>query len=74
MGTIFFLILFPLVVAVALLVLKTDTIRDMLVRLAAIVIGAGSIYLAVQYYGSGGEMFDFHSETLNYLMMGIEAP
>lgn len=73
MGTIFFLIVFPLVVAVALLVLKTDAIRDMLVRLAAIVIGAASIYLAVQYYGTGGEMFDFHSETLNYLMMGIEA-
>ena len=73
MGTIFFLILFPLVVAVALLVLKTDAIRDMLVRLAAIVIGAASIYLAVQYYGTGGEMFDFHSETLNYLMMVVEA-
>ncbi len=72
MGTIFFLIVFPLVVAVALLVLKTDAVRDILVRLAAVIIGAGSIAVAVQYYGVGSEFFDFHSEVLNYLMMGIE--
>lgn len=72
MSTIFFLIGFPLVVAIALLVLKTDALRDMLVRVAAVVIGAASIFLAVQYYNKGSEMFDFHSELVNYLMMGIE--
>ena len=72
MSTIFFLILFPLVVALALLVLKTDAARDIIVKVASIVIAAASIYLAVQYFGSGGEYFDFESETINYLMLGIE--
>jgi ech hydrogenase subunit A len=59
-------------VALALLVLKTDAARDIIVKLASIVIAAASIYLAVTYFGSGGEYFEFESETINYLMMGIE--
>jgi len=72
LSTIFFLILFPFVVALALLVLKTDAARDIIVKVASIVIAAASVYLAVQYFGSGGEYFDFESETINYLMLGIE--
>jgi len=72
LSTIFFLILFPFVVALALLVLKTDAARDIIVKVASIVIAAASIYLTVQYFGSGGEYFDYESETINYLMMGIE--
>lgn len=72
MSTVFFLILFPFVVALALLVLKTDAVRDIIVKVAAIVIAAASIYLTVQYFGSGGEYFEFENETINRLMMGIE--
>lgn len=72
MGTIFFLILFPFVAALALLVLKTDAARDIIVKVASIVIAAASIYLTVQYFGSGGKYFEFESETISYLMMGIE--
>lgn len=72
MSTIFFLIGFPLVVAIALLVLKADAIRDIVVRVAAIIIGVASMYLAIQYYSIGSELFDFQSETINSLMMGIE--
>jgi ech hydrogenase subunit A len=72
LSTIFFLILFPLVIALALLVLKTDAARDIIVKVSAIVIAVASIYLTVQYFSSGGKYFDFESETINYLMMGIE--
>ncbi len=72
LSTIIFLILFPFAVALALLVLKTDAARDMIVKVASIVIAAASVYLAVQYFGSGGEYFDFESETITYLMIGIE--
>lgn len=72
MSTIFFLILFPFVVALALLVLKTDAARDIIVKIASLVIAAASVYLAVQYFGSGGEYFEFESETITYLMIGIE--
>ena len=63
MSTIFFLILFPFVVALALFVLKTDAARDIIVKVASIVIAATSIYLTVQYFGSGGEYFDFEKEN-----------
>src|SRR5665647_1730347 len=72
MSTIFFLIGFPLVVAIALLVLKADAIRDIVVRAASVLIGVASIYLAIQYYSIGSELFDFQSETIDSLMMGIE--
>ena len=72
MSTIFFLVGFPLVVAIALLVLKADAIRDIVVRVASVIIGVASIYLAIQYYSIGSELFDFQSETINSLMMGIE--
>ncbi|MBP6491736.1 MAG: NADH-quinone oxidoreductase subunit L [Clostridia bacterium] len=72
MSTIFFLILFPFVVALALLVLKTDAARDIIVKVASIVIAAASVYLTVQYFGSGGEYFEFENETIGIIMMAIE--
>ncbi len=72
MSTLFFLILFPLVVALALLVLKTDMTRGILVKAAAAVIAAGSIFLAWQYFGSNGEYFKFEGEYMTYIMMGLE--
>ena len=72
MSTIFFLILFPFIIALALLVLKTDALRDIIVKVSAIVIAVGSIYLAYQYFGTGSEYFDYENENINYLMMGIE--
>ena len=41
MGTIFFLILFPTVVAILLLVLKADAARDIVVKIACAAIAAG---------------------------------
>lgn len=72
MSTIFFLILFPLIVAIALLIFKTDAVRDILVKVSAAVIAAGSIVLAVQNFADGGQMFDFEAEWLGTLMMVIE--
>ncbi|MCQ4635485.1 NADH-quinone oxidoreductase subunit L [Anaerovorax odorimutans] len=72
MGTIFFLILFPLVVAFVLLVVKADAARGVIVKLAALVIAAASIYLAVQYFQGGDRYFDFSNENVNYVLMVIE--
>jgi ech hydrogenase subunit A len=72
LSTLFFLILFPAVIALVLLVLKTDLARGIVVKAASAVIAAGSIVLAYQYFGSAGEYFQFESETVTYLMMGIE--
>ena len=52
MSTIFILIIFAFVVALALLVLKADAGRDILVKIAAAVIAAGSIWTAVEFFRS----------------------
>ena len=52
---------------------KADAARGVIVKIAAAVIAAASIFLAVQYFKTGGEFFGVHYEWINYLMMGIEA-
>ena len=47
MGTIIFLIVFPLIAAVALLILKNDGPRDIVVKVSAALIAAASIILVV---------------------------
>ena len=72
MGTIFFLILFPLLVALVLLIVKADKARDTVVIAASVIIAAVSIYCAATYLGDGTTYFDFSSEIVNYIMMIIE--
>ena len=73
MGTILFLIFFPMIVALILLVSKEDKVRDVVVKFAALVIAAAAIFVAVQYFKSGGDTFELHYEAINYVMMAIEA-
>lgn len=72
MSTLFFLILFPLVIAFALLVLKADQARGFVVKAAAAVTAVGSIYLAWQYFGTNGDYFAYESEAVTYGMMAVE--
>ena len=73
MGTILFLIFFPMLIALILLVSKEDKVRDVVVKIAAFVIAAAAIVTAVQFFKSGGQNFPAHAEIVNYIMMGIEA-
>ena len=72
MGTILFLIIFPMIIAFVLLAARTDKARDMIVYVAAAVIAAGSIVAAFQYF-SHDQMFPASGEIVGYLMMVIEA-
>ena len=72
MGTITFLIIFPMIIAFVLLAARSDKARDMIVYIATAVIAAGSIVCAIQYFGSAGEYFPVHGEVVGYLMMAIE--
>lgn len=76
MSTLLFLILFPLVIAVALLVLKTDALRGFIVKVSSAIIAAGSIYLAYQYFSTNGEYFSLeeggYALITSNVMMGIE--
>jgi ech hydrogenase subunit A len=51
LSTIAFLVLFPVIVAALLLIIRNDKARAGITVVSAIVIAAGSIYLAVQYLG-----------------------
>ena len=73
MGTILFLIFFPMVIAFILLVVKADKGRDVIVIGSAAIIAIMSIVVAIQYAAGGGEFFSFDGEIVNYIMMVIEA-
>lgn len=72
MSTLFFLILFPIVIALALLVFKNDAARGFIVRISALAIGVGAIYLVSQYFTSDAQYFEYENEMINTAMMVIE--
>ncbi|MDR2487345.1 MAG: NADH-quinone oxidoreductase subunit L, partial [Clostridiales Family XIII bacterium] len=75
MNTILVLILFPFVVALLLLLLRSDKARGPLVMASALIIAALSIVLVVQNYGKGTVFFlqsGKASEVAGNVMMGIE--
>ena len=71
MHLIAFLILFPLVVAALLLVVRGDGPRGVLVVASAVVIAAASIWLAASYLGSAWVGFEFSSEIVDYVGTAI---
>lgn len=73
MGTILFLIFFPIIIALILLVTKEDRARDIVVKFAAALIAAASISCRLSnLITSGSEYFRVHVEAINYIMMAIE--
>ena len=67
MTLIAFLIIFPLVIAALLLLVKGDWPRNIIVGISAAVIAAASIYLAVQYLGAPLTLFEFSSVIVDYV-------
>lgn len=71
MGSVLFLILFPLVIAALLLVFRSDSARGLNVRLAAAAIAGVSIYTAVTYFEDGLKL-SVHQEAVGYGMLAVE--
>jgi ech hydrogenase subunit A len=67
-----FLILFPTIVAFLLLAIPGGGVRDAVVKLAALVIGAGSVYLLVRYFSAGLVIFSTPFEPATEVMFVIE--
>ena len=73
MGTIIFLIAFPVIIALILLVTKGDKTRDSLVKFASVIMTAASVALAVQYFIFDGSFYRLHGTMISdYCMMAIE--
>ena len=66
-----FLILFPLVVAAVLFVVKNNQARKVIVSVSALVIGLASVLLAGTYLGAGGVYFEYMSPVIDYVCTGI---
>ena len=72
LGTLSALILFPIVVALILLVVKSDAARGGIVKLSALLIALGSVLLAALYFMYGSQTFTFDGEMISYAMMAVE--
>ncbi len=70
---ILFLIFFPLLVGLALLLTKHDGVRKVLVRGAAALIAAASVSLAVEFLSSDATFFAVESPLPGYAMLTVEA-
>ncbi|MDR3363595.1 MAG: NADH-quinone oxidoreductase subunit L [Clostridiales Family XIII bacterium] len=80
MGVIFLLILIPLIIAIVLLAVKSDRLRDPVVIASGIAIAAISIYFAVSHFGgvvftpwtqAGGVEFFGQSADAGHLAEGV---
>lgn len=71
MEFILFLFLFPLFVGIALLFVRNDSLRRIIVVLAAFLLIAASILTTVRYFDDGFQIA-LHREWINYGMVGIE--
>lgn len=73
MSTIIFLVVFPLIIALALLVLKTDAARGVVVKLSAAIIAVASIVFVVMNFTSTQQLVNMPGgESIGYVMMAIE--
>ena len=72
MFTLVFLILFPVLAALALLVLRGEAVRKVVSIGSALVIGAGSIVLAYQYLGRGPVFFDISSAYVDLACFAVD--
>jgi len=67
-----FLILFPLIAAFILLIVRNDIGRNWIVKVSAIVIGAVSLFLLVTSFDKGIILYEFPSEPTGIIMFIIE--
>ncbi len=72
MNTVLFLILFPVIVAILLLVLRQLAVRKFIVVASTIVLIVASIFLVVQYFNTGAVFFEFGSYAINLGIFIIE--
>lgn len=72
LGTLSALILFPIVVALVLLVVKSDGARGGIVKVSSLLIALASVVLAVLYFMNGSQTFAFDGEMISYALMAIE--
>lgn len=72
MNTVLFLILFPIVVALLLLILPQPAVRKVIVVLSTIILTVASVYLVVQYFNTGTVFFNLDNQYIDLGIFAIE--
>ncbi|AHF10088.1 MULTISPECIES: proton-conducting transporter membrane subunit [Dehalobacter] len=72
MNTVLFLILFPIVVALLLLILPQPAVRKGIVVLSTIILTVASVNLAVQYFNTGAVFFNLDNQYIDLGIFAIE--
>jgi len=67
-----FLIIFPAVIAILLFIITKVQLRNVVVKVVAVLIGAGTILLLATYFSSGMVLFSIPFEPAAHLMFIIE--
>ncbi|MDD1708951.1 MAG: NADH-quinone oxidoreductase subunit L, partial [Methanoregulaceae archaeon] len=67
-----FLIIFPVIVALLLLLSKNVQLRNFVVKVAAVLIGGGTLILLVTYFSRGMVLFSIPFEPAAQLMFILE--
>ena len=74
-GIVAFLVLFPLLVALVQLLVRSDTVRTYLTVVSALVIACGSVFCAAEFGGEGTTLLSLDSRTssvVDYVAVGID--
>lgn len=71
MEMLWFLIVFPLIAAALLLVVRNDAARGAVVWASAVVIAAASVFLAATGFGAGAQFFAFSSPVVDLVCTGV---
>ena len=72
MNDLLFLIAFPVIIAVLLLLISKESIRNILVTGSALVLGIGSLWLLFAYFNKNTVMVDLPFEPIGEVMVAIE--
>ena len=69
MDPVYFLLLFPLLPAVLLLLVRNDKVRTATVWASALIVAAGSVWMAIRYYSNDFALFDSHENVGTAMMV-----
>ncbi|NBJ16384.1 MAG: NADH-quinone oxidoreductase subunit L [Dehalobacter sp. 4CP] len=72
MNTVLFLVLFPIVVALLLLILPQPAVRKGIVVLSTIILTVASVYLVVQYFNTGTVFFNLDNQYIDLGIFAVE--
>ncbi|TCX49910.1 NADH-quinone oxidoreductase subunit L [Dehalobacter sp. 12DCB1] len=72
MNTVLFLISFPIVVALLLLILPQPAVRKGIVVLSTIILTVASVYLVVQYFNTGAVFFNLDNQYIDLGIFAVE--